>query len=115
MARALRTRAPFARPSSKAEQHLQQAQQRLSRRKNGSKRRTTARKLLAKTHQQVRRQRQDLHHTVARYFVRHYDSIYLEDLRVANLVRNPHLARVHLGRWLGTGAHSTCLQGSMRR
>jgi len=80
------------RPSRTAEKHLQQAQRRLSRTKTGSTRRTTARKLLAKKPQKVRRQRQDVHQTVARRLVRTYDTIYREDLRVATLVRNDHLA-----------------------
>src|SRR5215813_13345964 len=71
----------------RAEKHLQKAQRRLSRKKQGSKRRNKARKLLAKKHQKVRRQRQDFHHKVALMLVRNYDTIYLEDLRVATLVR----------------------------
>src|SRR5262249_2911208 len=58
-----------------AEKHLQKAQQRLSGKKNGSKRRNKARKLLAKNHQKVRRQRKDFHHTVALMLVRNYDTI----------------------------------------
>jgi len=77
----------------KAETPLQKAQRRLSRKKKGSKRRTKARPLLARKHQKVRRQRQDFHHKVARYLVRHYDLIAREDLRVAKLVRNHPLAK----------------------
>jgi len=77
----------------KAEKQLKKAQQRLSRKKKGSNRRNKARKLLAKKHQKVRRQRQDFHHKVALYLVGQYDTIYLEDLRVANMVRNRHLAK----------------------
>src|SRR5262249_55765529 len=74
------------RHSRKAETHLKKAQQRLSRKEKGSKRRQKARKLLAKKHQKVRRQRHDFHHKVARYLVRQYDSLALENLRVAHLV-----------------------------
>src|SRR5262249_47710959 len=77
----------------KAEHHLQRAQRRLSRRKPGSKRRHKARTLLAKQRQKVRRQRQDFQQKVARSLVRQYDIISLEDLQVANLVRNHHLAK----------------------
>src|SRR5262249_29258937 len=77
----------------RAEKQLKKAQQRLSRKKRGSKRRNKARKLLAKQHQKVRRQRQAFYHKVALYLVHHYDTIYLEDLRVANMVRNHHLAK----------------------
>jgi len=47
---------------------------------------------VAKRHQQVRRQRRGLHHKVARALVHHYDTLFLEDLRVADLVRNARLA-----------------------
>jgi putative transposase len=77
----------------KGEKQLARAQRRVSRRKKGSNRRRKAVKLLARAHQKIRRQRQDFHHKTALQLVRQYDTIYLEDLRVANLVRNPHLAK----------------------
>ena len=49
--------------------------------------------LLAKAHQTVRRQRQDFHHKTALSLVRQYDTIYHEDLQVANMVKNHHLAK----------------------
>jgi len=49
----------------RAEKRLAKAQKRVSRRKQGSKRRNQARTLLAKKHQTVRRQRQDFQHQVA--------------------------------------------------
>ncbi|MGH2517608.1 MAG: RNA-guided endonuclease InsQ/TnpB family protein [Ktedonobacterales bacterium] len=76
-----------------AEKQLAKAQKRVSRRKKGSKRRKKAVKLCAKKHQHVRRQRSDFHHQTALALVRAYDVIYLEDVRVANLVRNHHLAK----------------------
>src|SRR5262249_30254660 len=81
------------RPYRKSEQSLVKAPKLVSRRQKGSQRRNKARKLLAKKYQKVRRQRQDFHQKVALYLVRHYDALYLEDLRVANRVRNHHLAK----------------------
>jgi putative transposase len=75
------------------EKRLKKAQRRVSRRKKGSKRRKKAVKLLARTHQQVQRQRQDFHHKTALGLLTDYDTIYLEDVRVANIVRNRHLAK----------------------
>jgi putative transposase len=49
-------------------------------------------RLVAKKHQKVRRQRRDVHHKTALMFLRQYDVVCLEDLRVANLVRNHRLA-----------------------
>jgi putative transposase len=75
------------------EKRLKKAQRVVTRRKKGSNRRKKAVKLLAKRHQKVRRQRQDFHHKTALKLVRHYDAIYLEDLRVRNMVRNHALAK----------------------
>jgi putative transposase len=77
----------------KAERALKTAQRRVSRRKKGSNRRRKAVKLLAKAHQTVRRQRQDFHHNMALALVREYDTIYHEDLQVANMLKNHHLAK----------------------
>jgi putative transposase len=77
----------------KAEKQLAKAQRRVSRRTKGSRRRRKAVQLLARHHQQVRRQRRDFQHKTALALVRTYDVVYLEDLRVANLVRNHHLAK----------------------
>jgi putative transposase len=77
----------------KAERALKTAQRRVSRRKKGSHRRRKAVALLAKAHQQVRRQRQDFHHKTALALVRATDVIYHEDLHVRNMVRNHHLAK----------------------
>jgi putative transposase len=77
----------------KAEKQLAKAQRRLSRRKKGSKRRRKAVAQLKRKHQKIARQRGDFHHKTALYLLRTYDTIYLEDLRVANMVRNKHLAK----------------------
>jgi putative transposase len=76
-----------------AERELKQAQRRVSRRKKGSKRRRKAVAWLAKKHQKVQRQRRDFHHKTALNLLRAYEVIYLEDLQVANMVKNSHLAK----------------------
>jgi putative transposase len=77
----------------KAEKRLAKAQRRVSRRKKGSNRRRKAVVRFARAHQHVKRQRADHHHKTALALLRQYDTIYLEDLRVANMVRNRHLAK----------------------
>ncbi len=77
----------------KAEKKLAKASKRVSRRKKGSHRRRKAVGLLGKQHQKVKRQRSDFHHKTANTLVCQYDTIYLEDLRVANMVRNHHLSK----------------------
>ena len=77
----------------RAERRLKTAQRKVSRRKKGSTRRRKAVKLLAKAHQQVKRQRQDFQHKAALQLVRDYDTIYHEDLQTANMLKNHHLAK----------------------
>jgi putative transposase len=77
----------------RAERRLKTAQRKVSRRKKGSKRRKKAVKLLAKAHLKVKRQRQDFQHKTALALVRQFDVIYHEDLQVANMVKNHHLAK----------------------
>jgi putative transposase len=72
-----------------AERALKKAQQRVSRRKQGSHRRRKAVRVLAKRHQHVRRQRLDFHHKTALALVRTYDTIYVEAIQPANLSRRP--------------------------
>jgi putative transposase len=74
------------------EKWLAKAQRRVACRKKGSTRRAKAVRLLAKAHQQVKRQRRDLHHTTALASVRQYDTIHHEDVRAANQLKNHHLA-----------------------
>jgi putative transposase len=81
------------RHSRNAEKHLAKAQRRVSRRKKGSNRRRKAVALLKRKHQTIQRQRRDFHHKAALALVRQYDTIYLEDLQVATMVRNRHLAK----------------------
>ncbi len=76
-----------------AERRFKIAQRKVARRKKGSQRRKKAVKLLAKAHQTVRPQRQDFQHKVALKLVHLYDTIYCEDLQVANMVKNHHLAK----------------------
>jgi putative transposase len=73
--------------------YLRRRQRRVARRRKGSHRRTKAVVLLAKAHQRIARQRRDFHHLEARKLVGQYDMLYHEDLRVANMVRNHHLAK----------------------
>jgi putative transposase len=49
--------------------------------------------LLARAHQHIKRQRADHHHKTALALLRAYDLLYLEDLRIATLVWNHHLAK----------------------
>jgi putative transposase len=77
----------------KAERALRKAQRRVARREKGSSRRRKAIALLKRKHQKVQRQRRHFHHKTALDLLKAYDTIYLEDLQVANMVRNHSLAK----------------------
>ncbi len=77
----------------RGEKQLKKAQRRMSKRKKGSKHRGKAVACLARAHQTVKRQRADFHHKTALHLLRNYDAIALEDLRVANMVRNRYVAK----------------------
>ena len=78
----------------RGEKHLKKAQRRVSKRKKGSHRRRKAVGQLQRAHQTVKRQRIDFHHKTALQLLRDYDTIYLEDLQIANMIRNHHLAKI---------------------
>ncbi|HEU5198407.1 MAG TPA: transposase, partial [Ktedonobacterales bacterium] len=68
---------------------LAKAQRRKDQRTKGSKRRRKAVFLLRKKHQKVARQRRDFHHKTALALVRQYDTMYYEEVQVANLMKRP--------------------------
>jgi putative transposase len=77
----------------KAEARLQRLQRRLSRKKKGSKNRLKARKQVARAHLKVQRQREDFARKEANALVTSHDLIAYEDLKIANMVKNRHLAK----------------------
>jgi putative transposase len=87
-----------------AERALKKAQQRVCRRKKGSNRRRKAVQGLAKQHQHVRRQRSDFHHKVALALVRAYDTIYVEAIQPANMIRRPAPKQDEHGHYEHNGA-----------
>jgi putative transposase len=77
----------------RGEKKLKKAQRVVSRRQKGSHGRRKAVGHLQRAHQHVQRQRLDFHHKTALALLHQYDTIYLEDLQVANMVRNRRLAK----------------------
>lgn len=75
-----------------SEKKLKRAQKKLSKKKNGSNR-LKQKLVLAKIHQKIKHQRNDFLHKVSRYYVDKYDTIFVEDLKIQNMVRNHHLAK----------------------
>lgn len=77
----------------KAERGLKTAQRRVSRRKKGSNRRRKAAQLLAKRFQKITRQRRDFFHKLSLRLIKEFDEVVLEDLNIAGLLKNHHLAK----------------------
>lgn len=71
-----------------AQDDLAEAQQALSRKKRGSKRRRKTVERVAKIHRHVRQQRSDRLHKVSRELVNTYDLIVLEDLKIRNMTKS---------------------------
>ena len=77
----------------KSERKLKKAQQALSRKAKGSKRRDKAREKVANLHAHVANQRSDALHKLTTWLTRKYSDISIEDLHVAGMVKNRHLAK----------------------
>ena len=71
---------------------LRVAQRRLSRRKKGSQRWRKAARQVARIHERIANQRRDFWHKLTREMAEKYRLIALEDLTLAFMTRNPHLA-----------------------
>ena len=76
-----------------SEKLLRRRQRSLSRKKKGSKHRVKAKHLVAVTHEKVSNQRKDFLHKTANGYIETYDAIFIEDLKIRNMVKNRHLAR----------------------
>ena len=76
-----------------SEKLLRRRQRSLSRKKKGSARRKKAKRLVAISHEKVSNQRKDFLHKTANAYIARYDAIYVEDLKIRNMVKNRHLAK----------------------
>jgi putative transposase len=83
-----------------SEKGLAHAQRTLCRRTKGSHRRRKAARLVAAHHLKIARQRRDFHFKTAKPYAERYGRICVEDLNVAGLVQNHHLAKsIHDASW----------------
>lgn len=89
----------------KSEKKLKKAQQSLSRKKRGSKRRKQAVQRVAKHHRKIRNQRNDFLHKQSRQLVDTYTTIVFEDIKPGNLSRAPKPKQdAETGQYLPNGA-----------
>ncbi len=88
----------------KAQKVLEKRQQALSRKKRGSHRRDKARKVVAKAHRKIARQRKDFQHKAAKQLVDRYQMIVFEDIQTGNLTRKPKPKQDEKGAYLPNGA-----------
>lgn len=77
----------------KSEKKLKRTQRKLSRKVQGSVNRWKQKQRLAKVHQKIKHQRNDFLHKVSRYYVNNYDTIFVEDLKIQNMMKNHYLAK----------------------
>lgn len=78
----------------RAEQgHLRKLQRSVARKKKGGKNRRKAVVVLKRCHENISNRRKDFLNKLAHGLIARYDVIGLEDLRIPNMVRNPHLAK----------------------
>lgn len=105
---------PNPRWSREAEREQKRLQRAVSRKKLGSGRRKKARAALRRFHQRVARRRLDFFHKLALDLIRRYDTIYVEDLRIQNLVRNHYLAKAILDASWGLFISILCGKASER-
>jgi len=85
--------APNPRYYRRSTRTLRRKQRVLCRRKKGSHRRRKAAKNVAKTHLKISRQRRDHHYKTAKPYAEGYHHIIVEDLQIANMVKNHYLAK----------------------
>ena len=81
------------RPLKKSERKLKRAQQALSRKVKGSNRCERARARVARLHARVANQRIDAMHKLTTRLAETFSDISIEDLHVAGMVKNHHLAK----------------------
>ncbi len=77
----------------KSEKRLAKLQQRLSRKKKGSKNRSKAKRKVANCHERVSNQRKDFLHKKSYHLVVDHGLIVMEDLQIKNMAQNRHLAK----------------------
>lgn len=77
----------------KEESKLGKIQRSISRKKKGSQNTQKARIRVARLHEKIKNRRIDFLHKASRTIAKTYHTIYVEDLRIGNMIRNRHLSK----------------------
>jgi putative transposase len=84
----------------RGQQRLARAQRTVCRRNQGSHRRRKANREVACKHLKISRQRRDFHFKTAKHYAERHNRICVEDLNIAGMVQNHHLAKsIHDASW----------------
>ena len=78
--------------AKKSAKKLAHAQRKLAKCKKGSHRHKKAKHTVARHHERMAHQRKDTLHKASHHYVKHYQTLVIEDLKPANMVRNHCLA-----------------------
>jgi len=76
-----------------SEKKLRVKQRKLSRAKRGSTRRKSAKRQVSRVHEKITNQRKDFTNKIALKYVQENGTIYVEDLKILNMVKNKHLSK----------------------
>ncbi len=87
-----------------AEGQLQAAHQKLHRRKNGSHRRSRAKKELSRLYRKVSNRRRDFLHKQSRTVVKTYGTLVFEDLSISNMTARSKPKQNETGKYVANGA-----------
>ena len=77
----------------KGQKALAKAQRALAKAEKGTKERVKKRKVVAKTHEKIRNQRNDFCHKASKKIIDRYQYISIEDLNIKKMVEESHLAK----------------------
>jgi putative transposase len=77
----------------RAQRRLRVAQRRVARRKKGGAHRRQAVEVLQRAHERIANQRRDFLYKLSHRLLTRYDHVAVEDLRIRNMVQNPHLSK----------------------
>ncbi len=77
----------------KSEKKMKRAQRKLSKKVKNSGSKWKQKLNLDIIHQKIKNQRNDFLHKASRYYVDNFDTIFVEDLKIQNMIKNRHLAK----------------------